>query len=202
MAAADWQNSGIQLKRGQRYQIRATGYWSIGPICGETDASGAGIGIFCAGDPWDIGVTGSTLIGRIGEEGVIFPVRNHLELTARRDGALYFMAYDMDILRFDNSGSLTVRITEIDPSSESQVAALSPGVESFDGEWLLVILGQRIRLNVIDQKFTARFANAGWRGEINGTIDETGMLTASGTARKMYGNDKASLKYIEEYSGT
>ncbi len=138
-AAGDWQDSGVRVRRGERYHLRATGTWSIGAICGTTDASGAGVGFLCAGDAWGIGVTGSTLIGRIGDDGAPFRVGRELDLNATSDGVLFLRAYDN--LPWDNSGAVTVRITELTPrqaaSATKQVATLTPQQTGpFDGEWV------------------------------------------------------------------
>ena len=203
-AVDDWRDSGVRVRRGERYRLSATGTWSIGPICGETDASGSGVGFLCGGDPWNISARGSTLIGRIGTGGIPFPIGNELDLMAESDGILYLMAYDT--IRFDNSGAVTVRITELNPqqltSAEREIAALSPGTVPIDGEWYLEILGQRLRTTVAGREFTAHFATSGWRGEISGKIDAAGNLIARGIARKSLGNTEERLKYSAEYSGT
>ena len=203
-AAEDWQDSGIRVRRGERYHIRSTGTWSIGPICGETDASGSGVGFLCGGDPWNISARGSSLIGRIGTGGVPFPIGKELDIVAQSDGILYLMAYDT--IRFDNSGAVTVRITDLNPqrltAAGREAAALMPETDSFDGEWFLEILGQRVRTKVVGKKFVAQFTASGWRGEISGKIDAAGKLTARGIARKSLGNVEETLKYSAEYSGT
>ncbi|MFQ5344227.1 MAG: hypothetical protein ACE5F6_22005, partial [Anaerolineae bacterium] len=112
-AAGDWQDSGVRVRRGERYHIRATGTWSMGPLCGQTDASGSGVGFICDLDPWNIGVSGSSLVGRIGEDGAPFPVGDELELVANKDGTLYLTSYGL--VRWDNTGSVTVRITALTP---------------------------------------------------------------------------------------
>jgi len=202
-AAKNWQDSGVRVRRGERYHIRATGTWSMGPFCGKTDASGSGVSFFCDRDPWNIGASGSSLVGRIGEDGVEFPVGNELELVAHGDGVLYLTAYGL--IRWDNSGAVTVRITALNPqrstSEAREAAALTPGFGSFDGEWIVEILGQRIRTNIVDKEFTVRFSTGGWRGEISGRIDATGTLTANGIARKSLGNLEEILSYSAEFSG-
>jgi hypothetical protein len=77
-----------------------------------------------------------------------------------------------------------------------------PETDSFDGEWFLEILGQRVRTKVVGKKFVAQFTASGWRGEISGRIDAAGKLTARGIARKSLGNVEETLKYSAEYSGT
>ena len=203
-AAKDWQDSGVRVRRGERYHLSATGTWSVGPFCGETDASGSGVAFFCNLDPWNIGAKGSSLLGRIGEDGVAFLVGNELDLVAKREGILYLTQYGL--MRWDNSGAVTVRITVLNPqqltSAEREVAALTPGTVSFDGEWFLEILGQRVRTNVVDEKFAAHFTASGWRGEISGKINAAGKLTARGIVRNTMSSIKETLKYSAVYSGT
>ena len=201
-AADDWQDSGVRVRRGQRFHLLATGTWSIGTFCSKTDASGSGVGIFCnVPNPWKVTAKGSSLIGRIGEDGVAFPVGNELELVAKRDGNLYLIAYDL--IRFDNSGAVTVRITELDPqrptSAAREVAALTPGIDSFDGEWVLKIVGDPVRVAMVDRKFSAPFSGDGWRGEISGKIDQTDTLIATGWVKRAGSVDRIFKHIKAEY---
>lgn len=116
-ANGDWRDTGIDLVQGQPYRFDAIGRWSSGGVCGYTDASGAGAAAFCAGDPWGIGVGGSTLIGRIGTDGRPFGVGTQLTMSAPASGRLYLRDYDL--LPFDNLGFQNVTITQ---SSEAVAA--------------------------------------------------------------------------------
>ena len=48
-AKALWQDSGVIVEKETYYDIRAEGRWSMGPICGWTDASGEGVSSICSG---------------------------------------------------------------------------------------------------------------------------------------------------------
>ncbi len=102
IAKALWQNSGIKVEPGYLYDIGAAGRWSMGPICGWTDASGAGVGAMCA--------DGSVLIGRIGRNAQSFKVGNHFTLSPKIAGTLYLRAADLDSMAWVNSGSMQVTI--------------------------------------------------------------------------------------------
>ena len=120
MAIGDWRNTGVDIRQGETYVLRAQGTWSIGPICGVTDASGAGVMPLCAGDPLGIGATGSTLIGKIGEAGRPFRVGKRMTLEAEKTGILHLKAYDL--LPFDNTGSVTVTVSR----RQASIAAAPP----------------------------------------------------------------------------
>ncbi len=101
-ARAFWQNSGLMVEEGGAYDIRATGRWTMGPICGWTDPSGSGVAPICAG--------GSRLIGRIGEHGEDFHIGKKLTLEAEDGGVLFLRAADDDNWVFVNDGSARVTI--------------------------------------------------------------------------------------------
>jgi hypothetical protein len=108
LGAGDWRETGIIVQTAKTYEINAIGNWSMGGICGTTDASGAGVSLLCAGDPWGLGATGSTLIGRIGINGKPFRVGKNFSLKPKDDGILYLRSYDL--IPFDNSGAITVTV--------------------------------------------------------------------------------------------
>ncbi len=120
MAIGDWRDTGVDIRQGETYVLRAQGTWSVGPICGVTDASGAGVMPMCAGDPFGIGATGSTLIGKIGETGRPFRVGKRMTLEAEKTGILHLRAYDL--LPFDNTGSVTVTVSR----RQASIAAAPP----------------------------------------------------------------------------
>lgn len=120
LARAFWQDSGVVVEKGASYDIRAEGRWSIGPICGWTDASGEGVGALCAG--------GSVLIGKISKHGESFTVGKHLTLIPEQEGILYLRAADDDSWVFVNSGSMRVRIGKEFLASQAAVAPFPPGV--------------------------------------------------------------------------
>jgi hypothetical protein len=109
LGAGEWRETGVIVQTAKTYEISATGNWSMGGICGTTDASGAGVGLLCAGDPWGLGATGSTLIGRIGISGKPFRVGDNFSLKPKNEGILYLRSYDL--IPFDNTGAITVTIT-------------------------------------------------------------------------------------------
>ncbi len=108
LGAGDWRDTGIVVHSSETYQLSASGTWNMGGICGTTDATGAGVSPFCAGDPWGLGATGSTLIGRIGNKGKPFRVGDNLSLKPKTDGNLYLRSYDL--IPFDNTGAVNVTI--------------------------------------------------------------------------------------------
>lgn len=45
--ADEWRNSGVIVKKGLKYKLTATGSWSAGPLCGQTEADGLGAATLC-----------------------------------------------------------------------------------------------------------------------------------------------------------
>ncbi|MCC7167861.1 MAG: caspase family protein [Rhodospirillales bacterium] len=132
-ANGDWRDAGVTLRRGESYEITAEGSWTSGAFCGVTDASGAGVSPLCGGDPWGIGVGGSTLIGRIGINGKPFGVGKRIVLKADADGPLFLRDYDL--IEFDNTGFMQVRVrrhveTAVLPPPLPQTQAAVPPVVS------------------------------------------------------------------------
>jgi hypothetical protein len=119
-ANGDWRDTGVQLRRNQTYRITAEGQWSSGLVCGWTDASGAGVSPLCAGDTWGLGVSPSSLIGRIGPSGRPFAVGTALTLTPAEDGNLWLRDYDL--IEFDNTGALNVSIARAGPPAATPIA--------------------------------------------------------------------------------
>lgn len=179
LARALWQDSGVIVEKGSYYDIRAEGRWSMGPICGWTDASGVGVSPLCAG--------GSVLIGKIGKEDESFTVGKHLILKSEKEGILYLRAADLDAMVWVNSGSMRVCIKqeklapikpEIPPIAEKrpQQAAIVPFPrrDYVSKSWAVIIgiskykhSGQNDLKNLIfaddDAKAFARvLSNLGW----------------------------------------
>lgn len=113
LGAGDWRDTGIVVHTSETYELSASGTWSMGGICGTTNATGAGISALCAGDPWGLGATGSTLIGRIGSTGKPFRVGDSLSLKPKTEGNLYLRSYDL--IPFDNTGAVNVTILRQGP---------------------------------------------------------------------------------------
>ena len=115
VAAKEWQSAGIKLRPGITYQVSATGTWSLGPICGITDADGNGVSPFCNDDHLGLGVQGSSLLGRIGRTGTPFLVGSNRMLNPGTEGELFLRSYDF--LPGDNTGSMKVRIVQHDTAA-------------------------------------------------------------------------------------
>lgn len=125
--ASEWRNSGVLLKKGSAYTIKASGRWSAGAICGWTGPDGFGITFTCSGTGTYSGSdSASVLLGKIGEEGKPFIVGNGLELVAPEDGILFFRINDTALLTGDNSGSVEVSIALQDGGKTESVRPASP----------------------------------------------------------------------------
>ena len=110
-ANGDWLDTGLTAKAGTAYDLFAEGRWSIGLLCGTTDAAGTGIGPLCATDPSGYGFNEGTLMGRIGN-GPPFFVGDKLHLVARSSGPLMLKDYDVPGFYGDNIGYVTVTMRE------------------------------------------------------------------------------------------
>ncbi len=124
LGAGEWRDTGILVSASETYALTSTGTWSMGAICGPTDASGAGVGPLCAGDPWGLGATGSTLIGRIGSKGKPFRVGDNFTLKPKTEGKLHLRSYDL--IPFDNTGSVNVTILKQGAIVAAAPAATAP----------------------------------------------------------------------------
>ena len=111
VAASGWQSAGVKLAAGVTYRLTATGTWSVGPICGVTDANGNSASPLCI-DSLGIGVPGGTLLGRIGPNGKPFAVGTSKTLKPEAEGELFLGPYDR--IPSDNTGTLKVRIVAED----------------------------------------------------------------------------------------
>jgi TolB-like protein len=122
LAAADWRNSGIIIKKGEKYKITASGKWNIGGLSHFCGPDGIGCDHVLA---WDLGgiVPGfksATLIAKIGEEGNPFGVGASFQFESHADGYLFFRMNDH--IPGDNVGAVNVNISKIsgiDPVSPS-----------------------------------------------------------------------------------
>jgi hypothetical protein len=115
LAAGEWRDTGVRMRRGEEFEISAEGRWQAGPHCNPTDASGLGDEtILCFRSLLALGLIPqanfSTLIGRIGQTGSLFVVGPKLNLTAAADGNLYLRMNDADPFMGDNSGQLSVTV--------------------------------------------------------------------------------------------
>lgn len=122
-AYRDWQSTGVYLNPGDVFTVRASGEWSYTP---DEFNGPAGHRRYAAPDFYPIpNVRGGCLIGRIGEEGQLFVVGDHLTRPAGAEGLLY-LRIDDDILS-DNVGWLAIDVT-VQSTTETAV----PGVKTID----------------------------------------------------------------------
>jgi hypothetical protein len=111
--ASSWKQSGVNVVKGVKYHVVARGRWTAhASFCGWTDASGEGIkiSVFCH-DHLSRPVSGysySTLIAKIGEDGVPFPVGRERAFVANKSGPLLYRMNDNDAWFGDNTGYVTV----------------------------------------------------------------------------------------------
>ncbi len=89
-----------------------------------------------------------------------------------------------------------------------QVAALTPGTASFDGDWVFEIvsletrmeLESKVNTRIVNNKFSISFSGGQWHGNISGKIDKRGTLIGSGNIDR--GSDPWSeklLRFSAEY---
>jgi TolB-like protein len=126
MAAGDWRNSGVMVKKGEKYKITASGKWHFGGLANFCGPDGIGCDHILA---WDLGgiVPGfkvATLIAKIGEEGRPFGVGASFQLESHTDGYLFFRMNDP--VPGDNIGAVNVNIAKI--SGIDSIAASSEDV--------------------------------------------------------------------------
>ena len=91
--ATEWLNSGVIVKAGQQYRIKAAGKWHGGLICGWTGPDGIGASQVCLCrmvPGWSV----STLIARINDDGLPFAVGSDYPFVAAQDGVLQFHITD------------------------------------------------------------------------------------------------------------
>jgi len=105
-AYRDWQSTGVYVRQDDLLTVEAEGEWTYTP--GEVHGP-EGHRIYRAPAFYPLpNVPGGVLIGRIGEEGSVFPVGRRMSRRAESDGLLY-LRIDDDILS-DNEGSVTVEV--------------------------------------------------------------------------------------------
>jgi hypothetical protein len=86
--------------------------------------------------------------------------------------------------------------------------ATAPNAPPFDGVWLLEIgvadgSGEKDRVQTVvtNGKFSAQFETAGWRGRLEGEINEYGMLAAQGTVDRMSAWHRGALVFEAQFKG-
>lgn len=112
--ADEWRNSGVLVRKGETYQLSATGRWHVWGTCPWTDADGLNMyGPLCIdwGNSFLKGWSHAALIARIGETGAPFGVGRSLRFTAPEDGVLQFIINDTPGHFWDNEGYMDVSIS-------------------------------------------------------------------------------------------
>jgi len=113
---------------------------------------------------------------------------------------------DSDPTAADDYGSASgPQVSTVDASRLDGSAVNSP---TTDGIWILEI-GEvtamddrdRVRISVENGRFSAPYETNGWRGQIQGEMNEFGTLTATGSASKMaWGSNNLTMKFTSTYS--
>ncbi len=106
-----WQDSGLFIEAGQHLAIQASGSWR--DRTGTTDANGRQSARL-NGRPDEVALSGAPpmmLVGKIGDNGVPFPIGAQTEITAVHTGQLLLMANARYARLSDNRGALHVQIT-------------------------------------------------------------------------------------------
>ncbi|MGE4265764.1 MAG: caspase domain-containing protein [Desulfovibrio sp.] len=112
--AEEWRNSGVLVRKGETYQLSATGRWHVWGTCPWTDADGLNMyGPLCIdwGNAFLKGWSHAALIARIGDAGAPFGVGKGLRFTAPEDGVLQFIINDTPGHFWDNEGYVDVSIS-------------------------------------------------------------------------------------------
>lgn len=127
LAAANWRDTGVTMRRGEEYEIVADGKWRAGATCNPTDASGIGEETPLCFRTIVLGpvpsANFSTLIGRIGAGGSPFIVGPKLTMTASGDGNLFLRMNDADGFLGDNTGQMSVTVRRAGSMVATRVAA-------------------------------------------------------------------------------
>jgi len=106
-ATSPWTDTGVELRRGQEIQVRATGKVKWGP--GRNDGpNGEGGNHYNAGRPLPDRPAAS-LIGRTGDRDDIFFIGGESGVIRIRDGGRLYLGVNDDFLQ-DNSGSFKVTV--------------------------------------------------------------------------------------------
>lgn len=140
-ARDEWTGTGIELHKGEKYRVSASGEWMMGGLCGHSGPGGKGSNsplCFSFIPPFilpehEIG----TLVGKIGKEGKPFRIGELLEFEADRDGPLYLRGNrPRGILHLNTRGSVTAKVSlqrTPAPVAAPVVATLPAGAMRADG---------------------------------------------------------------------
>ncbi|MDX8390511.1 MAG: hypothetical protein R8M38_08480 [Mariprofundaceae bacterium] len=107
--ASGWYETGVKIKSGQKYTIKATGKWSLGTDDRTSDADG--LSTF----PNHLGYRQGTLMGSL--NGTLFQIGKEHTFVAKESGELKLACNDSS--SHDNNGCLKVTITEVSKESNS-----------------------------------------------------------------------------------
>lgn len=109
-AYRQWQSAGVEVQKGDRLSLRASGEWLYSPLVGLHGPEGGGR----PSPAWYpvARIPGGALLGRVGENGEPFYVGRRTTWVADQPGLLFLRIND-DLLG-DNVGQLTLEI-EVTP---------------------------------------------------------------------------------------
>lgn len=160
-------STGINLRRGETLNLKASGSWCMGAgECGGPD----GIRNPARDEP-DVVLKEAkigALLARIGEKTV--PIGSSGKITADKDGEIVFLMNDRTCCYFDNSGKITVQISNAPLEATQQAEAQKPSstrTEAPDPSW--------IRLNLSDLGISM-YAPPKWPPEVRNTSNTAGIL--------------------------
>ncbi len=108
-------NTGVNVRKGQRIQMKASGTWCMGGVPPNAECGGPG-GIRTA-NPAELPLVLNSakigaLIGRVGD-GPWFLVGKERRIEAKRNGQLRLLFNDRPCCFGDNSGSVKAKITRL-----------------------------------------------------------------------------------------
>lgn len=169
LAAGDWRNSGVMVKKGEKYKITASGKWNFGGLSNFCGPEGIGCDHALA---WDLGgiVPGfksATLIAKIGEEGKPFGVGASFQLESHTDGYLFFRMNDH--IPGDNVGAVNVSIGKISGIDSIAGSSEDVGRASLDDK-------MRQRIAVLSLKPTTKAAAEEGYGDMVSEMLITGLI--------------------------
>lgn len=128
--AEEWRNSGVILKKGIKYKIKAEGKWRIDSlVCPWAGPDGRGCFEGLCVDLRNAAIvkgwSDCTLIGKIGTDGEPFPVGDEYEFVAPEDGTL-FLRINESWPCGDNQGYVTAETTVVESYADVQNVRSEP----------------------------------------------------------------------------
>lgn len=115
-ADAKWNDTTLQLRKGERYDLRAARNWYDASICSSADGYPSGSLFFrlCERFRRVPKANWFALIGGIGQTGSgAFVIGHACEFEATEDGILYCFANDLPFMYWNNSGWLELTATRV-----------------------------------------------------------------------------------------